>query len=669
MKSLEIAAILIELENKIKGARIRNIYQTEKKTLILKLYKAEESPFHLLVKAGERLHLTYHYAKKPRVPPSFCKALRKRLRNNVITNITQHEFERIISVETENNTHVPVKIIFELFGEGNIILVDENGTIQLALFQKKMRDRNILKGETYQHPPSSGLNPLTIQPSDLRDLRRFEGVAVVKALTKLLSMSSSYIEEVLQRAEVKKDEHCDSLTDDQIHQLYKILRDFIGNIVDRRLAPCKVLNDQGRWIDVTPFPLKKYKMLKCEKVKSFNETVDKYYAEQAVVQEVTDVSERFLREVAREQRILKSQKEALEKNRQQAERFKRIGDIIYANFHHLERLLLNIRKRRDSGKTWTEISSEIEKEKKQSLLPSLYFNSFGLKKQTINLSIDGVAITINRRKSIQENAAIYYEKAKKAKKKRVGVETAMKETLIRVQKLEREEKDAITKTVKPVRTIPKKAWYEKFRWFYTSDNFLVIGGRDAVQNEVLIKKHMDTHDVVLHADIAGAPFALIKTQGKQPSEQTISEAAQLTASYSRAWKVNFSSIDVYWVKPEQVSKTPPSGEYLKKGMFMIRGKKNYIRKVTLALAIGVNTESPQPTVLGGPVAAVKSRTKTYVEIAPGDLTSRSLATKVLKRMRILVPREKRNHLSDTFIEEIQMFIPYGKGMIRTHTRA
>jgi len=665
VKSLEIAAIMIELEEKVEGARIRNIYQIEKTTLILKLHKAEEGPFNLLVKAGERLHLTYHYVKKPRVPPTFCRALRKRLRNGIITKISQHEFERIISVEVEINRG-KFKMIFELFGEGNIILVDEKRTIQLALFHRKMRDRNILTGETYQHPPSSGCNPLKIQPSDLIALRRFGGIEVVKALTKLLSMSGSYVEEVIQRAQVKKDERCDSLTDDQIHQLYKTLRDIVENITQRKLAPCKVFNDQGRWIDVTPFPLKKYDMLKCEKAESINQIFDEYYAKHAVEQEVTDVSKRFLRETTREQRILKSQKEALEETGQQADQFKRIGDIIYANFHHLERLLLNIEEKRDKGKTWVEIASEIEIEKKQGMLPSIFFNSFDLKKQTISLSIDEVVFTINRRKSIQENAAKYYDKAKKAKKKRKGVETAMKETVSRVQKLEREEKDVIKKTVKPVRKIPKKAWYEKFRWFYTSDNFLVIGGKDAVQNEVLIKKHMDAYDFVLHADISGSPFAIIKTQGKQPSEQAIYEAAQLTASHSRAWKANFSLLDVYWVEPEQVSKTPPSGEHLKKGMFMIRGKKNYIRKVPLALAIGLNTESPQLTILGGPVAAVKSKTKIYVEIVPGDLTSRSLANKILQRMRILIPQEKRNLLSKTFIEEIQTFIPYGKGMIQSH---
>ena len=90
---------MIELEEKVEGARIRNIYQIEKTTLILKLHKAEEGSFNLLAKAGERLHLTYHYIKKPRVPPTFCRALRKRLRNSVITKISQHEFERIISVE------------------------------------------------------------------------------------------------------------------------------------------------------------------------------------------------------------------------------------------------------------------------------------------------------------------------------------------------------------------------------------------------------------------------------------------------------------------------------------------------------------------------------------------------------------------------------------------
>ena len=54
------------------------------------------------------------------------------------------------------------------------------------------------------------------------------------------------------------------------------------------------------------------------------------------------------------------------------------------------------------------------------------------------------------------------------------------------------------------------AWFEKFHWFISSDGYLVVGGRDAQQNEILVKRFMTQHDIFVHADIHGAPCVIIK---------------------------------------------------------------------------------------------------------------------------------------------------------------
>jgi len=314
-----------------------------------------------------------------------------------------------------------------------------------------------------------------------------------------------------------------------------------------------------------------------------------------------------------------------------------------------------------SGKTWQEIISQIENEKKIGETPSNYFESLDTRNLVLNLSIDGLSFSLKLRKSVQENAANYYDRAKKAEKKVKGAEKAIEETLGRIEELKQRKEIVVEDTGKPIKKRKKKAWYEKFRWFYTSENFLVIGGQDAVANEILIKKPTEPYDFVFHADIAGAPFMLIKTQGKTPSQQSIQEAAQLAASHSRAWKAKFTALDVYWIHPKQVSKTPPSGEYLKKGAFVIRGKKNYVRKTPLRLSIGVDTKTTPVTVIGGPKDAVKSKTDNYVEIVPGDLPSRQLANKIKQVLKQKSPENLQEKVSQIPIEQIQAFIPYGTG--------
>lgn len=37
--------------------------------------------------------------------------------------------------------------------------------------------------------------------------------------------------------------------------------------------------------------------------------------------------------------------------------------------------------------------------------------------------------------------------------------------------------------------VRKSAWYERFNWFISSENYLVISGRDAQQNELIVKRY------------------------------------------------------------------------------------------------------------------------------------------------------------------------------------
>lgn len=663
--SFDIAAIVLELKKRLEGARIQNIYQIKGKTLLLKLHQPNQPPLNLLIESGKRLHLTSYPLEKPQKPPAFCMALRKHLRNGTIYEISQHEFERVVEIKAGRGKG-EFKLFFELFGEGNIILVNHQGTIQQALLFKRMRDRDVLRGKAFHYPPPSGENPLCLQLSDLAELRKFKGLEVVKALTRFLSIGGVYAEEILLRAQVDKNKRCELLENGELDRIFAALKDVLAYLEAGKSEPRIIIDNRGRWIDVVPIPLRRYSGLKHKEFESFNEALDEYFAKIFVGQEVTAVTEEVEREVARQRRILHEQQQSVEKLKQKAERMRKIGEKIYAHFHQLQMFLQRIVEEKKRGRTWQTIISEIEAEKKERKAPSVYFESLHRKKLVINLSIEDLSFSLKLRHSVQENAATYYERAKKAEKKVEGAEEAIEKTKSRIKELTLRKEVAIEETEKPLKKRRRKAWYEKFRWFHTSENLLVVGGKDAVTNEILLKKHMEPHDLVLHADIAGAPFVLIKTGRKTPSQRSISEAAQLAASHSRAWKAKFSAIDVYWVRPQQVSKTPPSGEYLRKGAFMIRGKKNYVKRTPVRLAVGVNVKPTLPTVVGGPKEAVKNKTNIYVEIAPGDLPSSKLAKEIRQMLRQKVSKNKRDRVSKIPIEEIQAFIPSGKGKIISH---
>ncbi len=230
-------------------------------------------------------------------------------------------------------------------------------------------------------------------------------------------------------------------------------------------------------------------------------------------------------------------------------------------------------------------------------------------------------ISLYLEKSIEENASLYYEKAKKLKKKLVGAKEALEKSLKKLKELEK--KKIELKEKKKVER--KKEWYEKFRWFYSSEGFLCIGGRDATSNEIIVKKHTEKNDLVFHTDIAGSPFFVIKN-GQKAGEKTLQEVAQATASYSKGWKLGLGSLDVFYVKPDQVSKKAKSREYLAKGAFMIYGKTNYLH-ANLEIGIGILKDG---RVMGGAVDAVKKNCEKFVLIKQGKEKTSAVAKKIQK---------------------------------------
>lgn len=229
-------------------------------------------------------------------------------------------------------------------------------------------------------------------------------------------------------------------------------------------------------------------------------------------------------------------------------------------------------------------------------------------------------------KSIEQNAEIYFEKAKKLKKKIEGARLALLESQNKVEILSEKNTKEQKVENKITRVARKKEWFEKFRWFYTSENKLVIAGRDATTNDILIKKHLDQKDIVFHADIAGSPFCIVKDGNNNCSQSELKQVAQFCAANSRAFKLNLSNVDIYWVNPDQISLEAPSGEYLTKGAFMVYGKKNVIN-TEIKISIGLMKDNK---VMGGHVEAVKSNCNYYLNIIPGSIKKSDIAKKIQK---------------------------------------
>ena len=131
-------------------------------------------------------------------------------------------------------------------------------------------------------------------------------------------------------------------------------------------------------------------------------------------------------------------------------------------------------------------------------------------------------------------------------------------------------------------------WFEKFNWFITSEGYLCLSGRDAQQNELLVKRYMRRKDIYVHADLAGAASCVVRCKDGSDfvSPYAIQQAGAMAVCRSGAWLAK-AMVGSYWVYANQVSKSAPSGEYLVTGSFMIYGKKNYIAPMPLEMGFGI----------------------------------------------------------------------------------
>ena len=195
-------------------------------------------------------------------------------------------------------------------------------------------------------------------------------------------------------------------------------------------------------------------------------------------------------------------------------------------------------------------------------------------------------IELDYTKDVHGNAARYYEKAKEARKKREGLEKAIKETEKEIEKAKEKQESKPKMKVKR-----EKKYYEKFHWFFTSEGKLVIGGKNAQQNDLLVSRHMEDNDLFFHADIQGGSAVVLK-EGIKASKEEKLEAAQFAASFSNAWKNGNAAVDVYAVRRLQLAKHV-SGGYVGAGGFAIQGEREWFKGTALGLKVGKGEEAAE----------------------------------------------------------------------------
>jgi predicted ribosome quality control (RQC) complex YloA/Tae2 family protein len=617
LSSFDIYVIVSELQD-LKGSYIDKIYQLTRDELIIRINNRKTNQKEIVfIRNGELFCRTQKKFDTPKKPSTFAMTLRKYLLNGRINDITQHEFDRIIKIKIVKKEG-EYTLIFELFSNGNIILLDPDEKIILPLIKQHWAHRTIKPREIYVSPPSQ-INPFNLKHEEFLDLLKKSKKDLVRTLAVSINLGGAYAEELCFRTNIDKNTKVQNLSNESIKKIYVALQIFMDIFKEKKFQPIYVKKNE-KIIDILPILFQSYLESEFVRTESFCRGL----------QEFVGIRKRKKQEKSKHQKKIEKLQRQLLQQRQTIDDFKKKivkkkieGDLIYLNFQLCQELL-------------NDIISLLQKKEKEEKIRQINKKNFvkifdPTSNKLIVLLQDSkgktIEVKLDFRKTVSKNAEKAYRDSKKLQEKLKGAGEALKNTKYEIKTLE--EKDIIKKE-KEIKS-EKQFWFERFRWFISAEGNVVIAGKDAKSNEQVVKKYLKEGDRYVHADVHGAPSCVVKSKDVNDnkiliSEKTLEEACIFAVSYSKAWK-QFAISQAYWVLPEQVSKTPQSGEFIPKGAFVIRGKRNYF-KCNIEVAIGEIEINGINKVMGGPIESVKARSNKYVILKSGITKKSVIANKL-----------------------------------------
>ncbi|XP_058196228.1 uncharacterized protein LOC131312467 isoform X2 [Rhododendron vialii] len=278
-----------------------------------------------------------------------------------------------------------------------------------------------------------------------------------------------------------------------------------------------------------------------------------------------------------------------------------MAELIEYNLEDVDAAILAVRVALANGMSWEDLACMVKDEKKSGnpvagLIEKLYLErncmtlllSNNLDEMEDDEKTQPVEkVEIDLALSAHANARRWYEQKKKQESKQEKTISAHEKAFKAAERKTRLQLSQ-EKTVAAITHMRKVHWFEKFNWFISSENYLIISGRDAQQNEMIVKRYMSKGDLYIHADLHGASSTVIKNHKPEHPVPplTLNQAGCFTVCHSQAWDSKIVT-SAWWVYPHQVSKTAPTGEYLTVGSFMIRGKKNFLPPHPLIMGFGM----------------------------------------------------------------------------------
>lgn len=627
LSGIELRYLVDTITEQVQGYYISNIYGISKDSILFKLHHTEKSDLFMMISTSG-VWLTA--VKIDQMEPNrLLKRLRSDLLRLKLKKIEQIGAERIAYFTFEGFGKELV-LVGEFFGDGNILLCNNEMKILALQHSIDVRHRKLGVGLEYVQPPSSGLDIFNLKESDFDELKITDLVAA-KWFGRTLGLPKKYVEAVFEIAEIDGKRIGNLLSEEEIKKIFETVKKIVLDIISGNHDAVIVRNEKT---EVLPIKLGKLEG-EITQANSFIEGLDTVFTENIIEKGKLVQSTGSDKKIKELQTQISEQEKAIETVK---ERSKNITNVANSLFEMVSRGIISI-----------------EDTFAQEILSS--HNAKLVNEKGISLIVvQDEKIKIKIQSPLQSIASVLFNEAKKQSAAISSIQTIKEKTEKKLEKFQN--KTESEKDLFVVTEIRKKNWYERYRWFFTTDGYLTIGGRDAASNSAVVRKHLEKGDKIFHGDIFGSPFFILKDAEHAP-DRSMNEIAHATVCFSRAWREGLYGVSAYWIHPDQVKKSAPSGEFLPKGSFTIEGQRNFIQSETLRLAVGIIKQDDAHVLTCGPPEPIKKYSTYYAIIEPHG----SEMAETAKKIRIEFSKLDEQIAKSIPIDDYVRALPAGKSQI------
>ena len=510
------------------SGRITKIHQPNQLEIMLQI-RAAGANYKLLISihpSYARIHLTDHAVENPAEPPMFCMLMRKHIEGGFIQSIEQNEFERIITFTIESTNEigdkVTRKLIVEIMGRHSNCILTDAANDQIIDSLKHLPPsvnsyRTVLPGQSYIMPPSQHKkDPLTLQNEEVTAFLQEEN-PVSAIIQSIAGFSPLHANELIAR--LQNGESYES---------------FVKQLMNGTMANYVEVNGKANFSSAELTHLNG----SVEHYPTLSALLDRVFYARAerdrVKQQAGDLERWLTNEIDK----LKLKLKKLQKDFEHAsklDQFQLYGELLMANIYQFEKGI-------ESVKVQNYYSEDLEE----------------------------ITIAVSPRKTPIENAQSYFTKYNKAKNALLKIEEQKEKTeddIRYFEMLAQQVQQASPSDIEEIREELAEGGYLRLRAskkkkkvvkptpekFISSAGIEISVGKNNKQNDYLTFKLSKKSDLWFHTkDIPGSHVVI---HHENPDEETIREAAMLSAYYSKAR--NSSSVPVDYTEIRHVKK--PSG--------------------------------------------------------------------------------------------------------------